>query len=76
MLIRSIDELAGLWPSHADFARESGIKPSHFQTMRTRGSIPVDFWPGIVAAGTERGFEGVTYEALALMHVSQEAGAA
>lgn len=67
-VIRSIDDLAGKWPSHSDFAREAGIKPSHFQTMRARSSIPVDYWPGVVAAARARRIDGIDYEALTLMH--------
>lgn len=65
----------GLWPSVADFGRDIGIKPSHAQTIRVRGSIPVEYWPAIIRAAAERGIEGVTADSLMALHAPSESEA-
>ena len=36
--------------------------------MRRRGSIPVKYWPKLVAACEAEGVDGITYERLVEMH--------
>ena len=42
-----------------------GIKPSAASEMKRRGSIPVRYWPKLLAICEHRNIEGVTYESLA-----------
>lgn len=69
--IDTVAALMGLWPSDADFARDIGIKPSHGQTIKLRGSLPVDYWPATIAAAARRGFGGVTAELLMRLHAGE-----
>jgi hypothetical protein len=62
-----------LWPTVAEFARDIGIKPTHAQTMRVRGSIPVEYWPNILAAAKARKLGGITADALMKLHAGTEA---
>lgn len=71
--MRTLDDLMGLWPSVSEFGRDIGIKPSHAQTIRVRGSIPVEYWPAIIKAASERGFKGVTAERLMALHTNTKA---
>lgn len=48
----------------ARLADAIGIKAFHAQTMKTRDSIPPEYWPAIVTAAKQLGIEGVTAEAL------------
>jgi hypothetical protein len=81
----TVADIMGLWPSDSQFAREAStvvakITPNHAATMKMRNSIPVNYWPGIVAAAAVRAeacasddderalFEMLTYELLTLMH--------
>jgi hypothetical protein len=41
-----------------------GIRPGHAQTMKSRGSIPPEYWSRIVNAARERRIKGVTHQAL------------
>lgn len=66
--MRTVDDLMRLWPTVAEFARDIGIKPTHAQTMRVRGSIPVEYWPNILAAAKTRNLRGVTADALMTLH--------
>lgn len=67
-VVASVGALLGRWPSVAEFARDIGINPSHAQTMKTRGSIPVDYWPATIVAAKQRHIEGVTAEHLLKLH--------
>lgn len=70
--MRFVHDLMALWPSVSEFARDIGVKPSHAQTMKARGRIPVDYFEATVEAASRRGFAGVTYEALVRMHARQQ----
>jgi DNA-binding transcriptional regulator YdaS (Cro superfamily) len=48
----------------ARLAEAIGIKPFHAQTMKTRDSIPPEYWPAIVSAAKKLGIEGITADAL------------
>lgn len=62
--MNSFADVIDKWPSGAEMARDIGIKPTHLQTMKARGSIPSKFWPDIVAAAAQRGLPGITLELL------------
>lgn len=67
----TVADLMALWPSDAEFARDAGIAPKHASTMKARNSIPDDYRPGVIDAAQRRGFEGVTYERLTLIHAKR-----
>lgn len=69
--IRTIDDLIGLWPSDAEFARDIDVKPSHVGVMKVRKKIPSEHWPAIKAAAArrhakdpEKGFDKVNADLL------------
>ena len=46
-------------------AEALGIKPSAASEMKRRGSIPVRYWPKLIAICQNRSIPGVSYESLA-----------
>lgn len=46
------------------FGDAIGVSRNHAGAMKTRGSIPPEYWPALIAAAAERGIEGVTADAL------------
>ena len=40
-------------------------------SWKSRNSIPVDHWTGLVEAARERGLDGLTYEQLVTIHTDQ-----
>jgi len=72
-VLETVAQVMGLWATDAEFARDIGIKPSHAQTMKVRGSIPVDYWPDIIAAAERRGLAGVTADTLMRIHAPERA---
>lgn len=63
-VLRTVGDLMSLWPSDAEFARDIGIKPTHGQVMKLRGSIPPDFWPNVIEAAAKRRIKGINLESL------------
>lgn len=57
-------DVIALWPSDADCARDIGIKPNHLGTLKTRGNIPSEYWPGMISGAADRRIAGVTAETL------------
>lgn len=53
--------------------RAIGVNPSTASEMRRRRSIPVDYWPRLVAAAHERGIDGLDYKTLVEMHAPEQA---
>jgi len=81
-MFETLDELIGLWPSEAEFARDIGLKPSHVAVFKVRRKIPSTYWPAIIEAAQQRcleggvtveqkrGFKAVTADALLKIQVS------
>lgn len=63
--MKTFDDVFAAFDGPARFAEAIGIKDSHAQTMKTRGSIPPAYWNAVVAAAMAKGIDGVTLEALA-----------
>jgi len=55
------------------FARVIGKGASTASEMKRNRSIPVDYWPAIIAAAGEAGIRGVTAERLMQIHVGEAA---
>ena len=53
-----------------------GISDSHARVMKTRNSIPVEYWPRLIDLAAAKGVDGVSFEALlALRSAPQERAA-
>lgn len=48
----------------AALAKMLGVAESHVRTMKARDSVPPEYWGVLIEKATERGIEGVTYQAL------------
>lgn len=64
------------WTSLSDFASDIGVAYGTAKAMRRRGSIPVAYWPALIAAAKERGIEDITYKSLVEAHVAKTEAAA
>jgi len=49
-----------------------GVKPSTASEMKRRGSIPVEYWPRLIAGAETVAGSNLTYENLVLMHHHRE----
>ena len=63
----SIDTLFQVLGGPAEFGRAVGISTEHAATMRRRKSIPVHYWPPLVAAADKQGV-ALSYEVLVELH--------
>jgi hypothetical protein len=69
----SIADMIEKFGGNTSFAEVLGKRPSTVSEMKRRGSVPVEYWPRIVAAAQQLGMQGLSYEALVQMHVSHTA---
>lgn len=53
-------------------AEALGVKPSAASEMKRRGSIPVRYWPDLVAACQQKGID-ISYERLVAIHTETTA---
>lgn len=72
-MFKTIEDLIGLWPSGAEFARDIGVTPSHVGVLKLRKNIPSVYWPGIIAAAGRRGIKGVNADTLLKVQVNMAA---
>lgn len=56
----------------AEVGRALGIPTEHAAQMKRRDSIPSRHWATLIEAARTRGFQGVTYEALALHRAARK----
>ncbi|MGK9169095.1 hypothetical protein KXR53_22450 [Inquilinus limosus] len=70
--ITSFDDLFTRWPRLGQLSADLGVTPQHLRMMRVRRSIPVRFWPRLVAAAARRGIAGLDYALLVRLHVREE----
>lgn len=69
-----IETLIERWPSLSDFARDAGVSYGAAKQMRRRGSIPVIYWPALLASQVGRR-EGLTADKLVTLHAPAPAEA-
>lgn len=50
-----------------------GVSTEHAAAMKRRNSIPVTYWPSLIATAREREIAGITYEALVYLHAERVA---
>lgn len=70
--ITDFDALFDCWERPARLAADLGISPQHLRMIRVRRSIPVRFWPGLIAGAKRRGIAGLSYDLLVRLHVPDE----
>ena len=58
-------DIIALWADIKDFAEDAGITPLHARTLRSRDSIPSDYWLKLVTGAQARSIEGLSLERLA-----------
>lgn len=82
--MKVLSDLLGIWPAHAELARDIEIEPRHVGVMVQRQKIPVEYWTPIIEAAKVRAkearkagdtklaeqFEAVTPDALLKLHDS------
>ena len=68
----TVPDLIDAFGGNAAFARVIGKGASTVGEQKRNGSIPVEYWDLIIAAAPDSGVPGVTYEALAKMHIPEE----
>jgi hypothetical protein len=71
--MRTHSDIIGRWPSPADFASDLGIESSHARVMKTRASIPPEYWGKVVSAAVRRGIDGLSLELLAELRFRKSA---
>lgn len=59
------------WPTLADFSRDISVGYEAAKQMRRRQSIPVKYWPAMIASAAERG-EPLTEAELVAAHVESD----
>jgi len=69
--ITTFDDLFECWSRQCHLSADFGVTPQHLRMMRVRRSIPVRFWPRLVAAAARRGIAGLDYELLVRLHVQE-----
>lgn len=74
--MQTIGDLIDLFGGNAKFAAIIGKGPSTASEMRRRGSIPVAYWPTIVAEAASRGITGINHDLLVRLHVQKGEAAA
>ncbi|MDR6290093.1 hypothetical protein E9232_002614 [Inquilinus ginsengisoli] len=70
--ITDFDALFDRWERPARLAADLGISPQHLRMIRVRRSIPVRFWPRLIASAKRRGIAGLSYDLLVRLHVPDE----
>jgi hypothetical protein len=71
--MRTLDDIFAAFGGPSKVGQIISVSTEHAAGMKRRGSIPVDYWPALIAAARERRIYGVTYEALTLMHANRTA---
>ena len=85
--MRALDDLLGLWPTHAAFAADTGIHFRHVSSFVQRQSIHTRHWPAIIAAAAKQAknarrrgdeaealkFDAVNADSLLKLQISMEA---
>lgn len=73
--MNSVAILIDRFGGNTRFAEIIGKAPSTASEMKRRRSIPVDYWPAIIAAAPAYGIEGLDSEFLMKIHVESPVAA-
>jgi hypothetical protein len=66
-LMNTIDELFDAIGGVAEVGRVIGKRTEHASVIKRRGSVPVRYWPALMAAAEEKGI-ALSYEHLVAIH--------
>jgi hypothetical protein len=69
--MRSVEDVFEAFGGPSKVGQAVGVSTEHAAAMKRRGSIPVAYWPALIATARERRISGITYEALALLHADR-----
>jgi hypothetical protein len=69
--MQSVPELIDAFGGPTSFSQVIGKRPSTASEMKRNRSIPVDYWPKVIAVAAERGIDGVTAEMLMRIHAGE-----
>ena len=77
-MTKTVSDLIDLWPDPkiANFGRDIGTTVEHAATIKRRNSIPVQYWPDVVAGAKARKIVGINYDSLVSAHVAKSGLAA
>ena len=67
----TVAELFDAFDGPANVGRAIGVTTEHAAAMKRRQSIPVPYWPKLIAAARERRISGITYESLTYLHAER-----
>ena len=51
----NLDDIFAAFGGAGALAEAAGVTPSHARVFRARKSIPVDYWPSIIASARDKG---------------------
>ncbi len=73
--MNSVPDIIEAFGGPSAFARVIEKGPSTASEMKRNRSIPVEYWPKVIAAAAERGIGGITPENLMKIHAPSEEAA-
>lgn len=71
----TIEDVFGAFGGPSKVGQAIGVSTEHAAAMKRRGSIPVGYWPALIAVARERRITGITYESLTHIHADPERAA-
>lgn len=71
--MQTVPELIDAFGGPTAFAAIIAKQPSTASEMKRNRSIPVGYWPSVIAAASERGLPGVDAELLMKLHAGRAA---
>jgi hypothetical protein len=71
--MQTIEDVFIAFGGPAKIGQAVGISTEHAAAMKRRNSIPVAYWPALIASARERGISCITYESLTLLHAERAA---
>lgn len=72
--IPDVGALVGAFGGPTRLGRDAGIPVPAVKMWRHRGSIPIRYWPAIIALAVRHGFQGVDANWLVRLHDRRKAG--
>lgn len=66
--MRTVPDLIAAFGGPTAFSKVIGKRPSTASEMKRNCSIPVDYWPAIIAAAAEKGMKDVSADLLMRIH--------
>ncbi len=70
--MRTLAAIFSAFGGASKVGRAIGVSTEHAASMKRRNSIPVGYWPALVAAAQERQITDITYESLTHLHAGSQ----